>query len=390
MKSAKALASSEVDSDTNGIVGVDSVRRGIIGGGAALAAGTIVGSPYGQEAFAEGASAVEFSTISTDLPCAKILTGMWQLSGGHGFKPDKKAAVTAMKEQVEAGFTTFDLADHYGDAEPITSLFRATHPDLWKESRFFTKWVPMPGPMPRKKVEAAIDNRLRRMGTDSLDLLQFHWWDYKSSDQYMEALGHMQDMVTEGKIKHLAVTNFDTDNFKASRDGGINLVSNQVQFSLIDQRPLAKMAPYCGAEGAKILAYGTVCGGFLSDKYVGRAKLSRDDFDTVSKQKYYNMIDAWGGWPLFQELLSALSKIGAKHGVSVTNVATRWVIEQPAVAGAIVGARLGLKGHDHSAENMKVFSFSLDDSDKALIASVTTRSNNLLKVIGDCGDEYRG
>ena len=66
-----------------------------------------------------------------------------------------------------------------------------------------------------------------------------------------------QDMVTEGKIKHLAVTNFDTDNFKASRDGGINLVSNQVQFSLIDQRPLAKMAPYCGAEGAKILAYGT-------------------------------------------------------------------------------------------------------------------------------------
>ena len=49
-----------------------------------------------------------------------------------------------------------------------------------------------------------------------------------------------------------------------------------------------------------------------------------------------------------------------------------------------------MQGHDHSTENIKVFSFSLDDSDKALIASVTTRSNNLLKVIGDCGDEYRG
>jgi aryl-alcohol dehydrogenase-like predicted oxidoreductase len=120
-------------------------------------------------------------------------------------------------------------------------------------------------------------------------------------------MGHMQDMVKEGKIKHLAVTNFDTKNLQAARDVGINLVSNQVQFSLVDQRPLKNMAPYCQEQGVKLLAYGTVCGGFLSDKYVGRARLSRDDFDTVSKQKYYNMIDQWGGWPLFQVLLGLFS-----------------------------------------------------------------------------------
>lgn len=102
---------------------VCGIRRGIIGGGVIIAAGALVGTPAIQEAGAAAGGGVEFSTISVDLPCAKILTGMWQLSGGHGFKPDKKAAVEAMKAQVEAGFTTFDLADHYGDGEqlPVTS-----------------------------------------------------------------------------------------------------------------------------------------------------------------------------------------------------------------------------------------------------------------------------
>jgi aryl-alcohol dehydrogenase-like predicted oxidoreductase len=91
-----------------------------------------------------------------------------------------------------------------------------------------------------------------------------------------------------------------------------------------------------------------------------------------------------------QELLGAMKKVADKHEVSVTNVATRWVIEQPAVAGAIVGARLGLDKHDHAKENLKVFSFKLDEEDKALIAAVTAKSNDLYSVIGDCGDEYRG
>eukprot|EP00285_Hemiselmis_virescens_P006571 CAMPEP_0173378212 /NCGR_PEP_ID=MMETSP1356-20130122/1407_1 /TAXON_ID=77927 ORGANISM="Hemiselmis virescens, Strain PCC157" /NCGR_SAMPLE_ID=MMETSP1356 /ASSEMBLY_ACC=CAM_ASM_000847 /LENGTH=432 /DNA_ID=CAMNT_0014331199 /DNA_START=11 /DNA_END=1309 /DNA_ORIENTATION=+ len=367
-------------------------RRRVTLGGAALAAGAVLGGDsVGAKVLAENvASPVELGRISSDLPCAKVLTGMWQLSGAHGYKPDKAKAIDAMKVAVDAGFTTFDVADIYGESEPITNLFRGKYPELWDKSQFYTKWVPMPGPMPREVVEAAVNKRLKRMGTDKLDLLQFHWWDYGSKDQYLEAMGHMQDMVKEGKIKHLAVTNFDTANLKASRDAGIDLVSNQVQFSLIDQRPLQKMVPYCEKEGVKLLAYGTVCGGFLSDAYVGKAKLTKKDFDTASKGKYYNMIEMWGGWPLFQELLASLKKIGDKHGVSVTNVATRWVLEQPTVAGAIVGARLGLRPTtDHTDSNLKVFSFKLDDEDKASIAAVTSKSNDLMAVVGDCGDEYR-
>ena len=85
-----------------------------------------------------------------------------------------------------------------------------------------------------------------------------------------------------------------------------------------------------------------------------------------------------------------MKKVGDKHGASVTNVATRWVIDQPAVAGAIVGARLGLDKHDHAKENLKVFDFKLDQEDMAMIAAVTSKSNDLYAAIGDCGAEYRG
>jgi aryl-alcohol dehydrogenase-like predicted oxidoreductase len=255
---------------------------------------------------------VEFGKIGGEMDCAKVLTGMWQLSGSHGYRPSKDKVVKSMKEQVEAGFTTFDLADHYGPAEQMTALFKKQHPELWAKSQFFTKWVPMPGDMSRKVVEAAIDTRLQRMGTDRLDMLQFHWWDYGSRAQYMEALGHMQDMVTEGKIRHLALTNFDTENLKAIKDAGIKVVSNQVQYSVLDKRPAALMGPYCEKNDVKILAYGTVLGGFLSDKYVGKA-LDEKDFDTVSKRKYYNMIRQWGSWELFQELLAEMKSVADKH-----------------------------------------------------------------------------
>ena len=99
------------------------------------------------------------------------------------------------------------------------------------------------------------------------------------------------------------------------------------------------------------------------------------------------MIDSWGGWNLFQELLSTLKEIAQKYNVSIANVATRYILDKPAVACVIIGARLGIV--DHINNNAQVFHFSLDKSDCDAIDSVCTRSNNLFEIIGDCGDEYR-
>ena len=100
--------------------------------------------------------------------------------------------------------------------------------------------------------------------------------------------------------------------------------------------------------------------------------------------KYKRFIDATGGWDKFQNILTAAHAIGQKHGVSVANVATRWVLDHPAVAGVIVGARLGERVH--ADDNLRLFSFTLDAEDEALLAKAFADTKD---VPGDCGDEYR-
>ena len=171
-------------------------------------------------------------------------------------------------------------------------------------------------------------------------------------------------------------------------DAGIKIVSNQVQYSLIDLRPKVQMVPYCQLHGITLLTYGTVCGGLLSERYRGKPEPGRHELTTASQQKYKQMIDAWGGWGLFQELLGVLAAVAQKHKASITNVAVRSILDRPAVAGVIVGCRLGVT--EHIADNRRVFEFQIDDEDRGRIAAVTRKGRNLFESIGDCGDEYRG
>ena len=147
------------------------------------------------------------------------------------------------------------------------------------------------------------------------------------------------------------------------------------------------MIPYCQSHGITLLTYGTVCGGLLSDRYLGMPEPGPAALNTASLRKYKQMIDAWGGWDLFQQLLQVLKGIAAKHDASIANVAMRYVLDRPAVAGVIVGARLGLS--DNRADNARVFDFTLDGDDLERIHAVTAGARDLVAIIGDCGDEYR-
>lgn len=328
--------------------------------------------------------------LTQDLNICRILNGMWQVSGYHG-RINPKAAVEGMFKYHDAGYTSWDLADHYGPAEDLIGEFRRQLADSRGEEALsniqaFTKWVPRPQKMTRTIVEKSIDISRQRMNVESLDLLQFHWWDY-GDDNYLEALHQMSILQSEGKIKHLALTNFDTEHLKAIVDNGITIVSNQVQFSLVDGRPLVAMVDFCKSHNIKLLPYGVLCGGFLSDHYLGKPEPMAMMLPTISLKKYKKMIDAWGGWALFQQLLAVLKSIGDRYGVSIANVAIRYILEQPTVAGTIVGARLSIS--EHIDDNASVFNFKLDESDRQQIYQVTSNGKNLFEIIGDCGDEYR-
>lgn len=327
--------------------------------------------------------------LADDMSICRILNGMWQVSGAHG-AIDPARAVAQMFAYYDAGFTTWDLADHYGPAEDLIGAFRQFAArygaERLPEIQAFTKWVPYPGPMTRRVVEDAVATSMRRMDTDRLDLLQFHWWDY-NDPRYLDALRHLADLRDDGQIRHLALTNFDTERLALIAGHGIGIVSNQVQYSLIDRRPDSRMAAWCQEHGVALLAYGTVLGGLLSERYLGRPEPGRAELNTASLRKYMQMIDTWGGWALFQELLATLRPIADKHRVGITNVAIRYVLDCPAVAGAIVGTRLGIA--EHIADNARTFDFALDADDIAAIAPVLAKSRDLMQAIGDCGDEYR-
>jgi aryl-alcohol dehydrogenase-like predicted oxidoreductase len=320
----------------------------------------------------------------------RILNGMWQVSGGHG-RIDSTAAVKSMFHYFDAGFTTWDLADIYGPAEDLMGDFRRQLLALRGKAavdslQIFTKWVPQPTKMTKKLVEDNINKSLSRMGVKCIDLLQFHWWDYSNSN-YLDALRYLSELQKEGNIKHLALTNFDTERLKIIHEAGIKIVSNQVQFSIIDRRPEVRMIPFCQQHDIKLLTYGTLCGGLLSEKYLGKPEPKSGDLTTISLKKYKNMVDNWGGWKLFQELLTVLQQIGNKHNVSIANVAVRYILDKPAVAGVILGARLGLS--EHLQDNAKTFEFNLDADDVGKIDAISKKSQDLFRTIGDCGDEYR-
>lgn len=255
----------------------------------------------------------------------------------------------------------------------------------------FTKWCPSPRAYTAAEVDAALATSARRMRLDGapIPLLQFHWWDYAMRGEMMATMRHLDAARRAGRIRHLGLTNFDTPHVAAFLDAGIPIVSNQVQFSLLDTRPARAMAPLCAARGVALLTYGTLMGGMLTDAWLGVPEpRSRAALPTPSLGKYFNMVKAWGSWDLFQELLRAARAVADRHGVDIAHVAIKWVLDQPAVGGVIVGLRAGLS--EHADDNARAFGVVLTDEDRAQLAAVQARGRDLMAAIGDCGDEYRG
>lgn len=323
----------------------------------------------------------------------RVWTGLWQLSSNAwGSAPVAKVR-QGMARHVRLGYTAFDMADHYGSAEIIFGQFRESLPPTEKVVGA-TKWCVFKHINPsRSVVLAAVQERMERMRTNRVDLLQFHWQDY-SDKGYLTALNELHVLKEEGLISAIGLCNFDairTDEICTVLGCGA-IVSNQVQFSVIDTRPLHGMSDVCERHDLKLLTYGTLCGGFLGDKWLGAPEPDLYSGNlTPSQRKYLDMIvKAWGSWELFQELLVILHRIGHQHdGRSIANVATRWVLDHRFVGAVIIGARLGLS--EHPDENRRVFGFTLTEEDNQDIEVVLAKSNGrrLITTIGDCGAEYR-
>ena len=319
--------------------------------------------------------------LSNRLEISRALTGLWQVADieKDGDIIDPETGADWLAAYAAQGFDTFDMADHYGSAEIIAGhlLARGGTP----RPLAFTKWCPPPGPMTAKVVRAGVEDRLRRLKVDRVDLLQFHWWTFEHPE-WLDALHELARLREEGLIAELGVTNFDAAHLNLALSDGVPILTNQVSFSLLDRRAAGDLTEVCDRHGAWLLGYGTLNGGFLSDKWLDQPE--PQDIRDWSKMKYHRFIETVGGWGAFQTVLRTAAGIAQKHGVSISNIATRWVLEQRRVAGVIIGARLGEAVH--TADNLRLFSFTLDDEDRA---ALDTAFADTRPIPGDCGDEYR-
>jgi aryl-alcohol dehydrogenase-like predicted oxidoreductase len=317
-------------------------------------------------------------SLSGDYAISRIIKGGWHLAGDHGdIDPDQ--AQKDMAAFVDAGITTFDCADIYTGVERLIGSFRRAYPERAKQVQIHTKFVPDLANLPsldRARVEAIIDRSLTRLGQERLDLVQFHWWDF-AIPRYVETAQELDRLRRAGKIARIGVTNFDTPRLQELVDAGVPITSHQVQYSLLDDRPNHGMVAYCRAQNIALLCYGTVCGGFLSERWLGKPAPARD-LANRSLAKYKLIIEDFGGWDLFQELLAALGRIAATHDTDIASVATRAMLDRDQVAAAIVGAVNTSHLHAHA----QIGRLRLHADELSSIANVLRRRQ------GPAGDVY--
>lgn len=314
---------------------------------------------------------VETTLLRDDHPISRVIKGGWQLAGDHG-DVQPAQAIADMEAFLDAGVTTFDCADIYTGVEDMIGQFiadvrRRRGAAVADRVCVHTKLVPdlsTLATLAPHEVETIVDRSLKRLQIDQLHLVQFFWWDWSLGDP-VRGLEPLVRLKQKGKIRNLGLTNWDTDKIAPFVEAGFDVVSAQVQYSVLDRRPALGLAQWATKHDMQLLCYGTLAGGFLTEQWLGA-----DDpgfvFDNRSLVKYRLIIDEFGPWALFQDLLGALKQIGDKHGVSLSAVATRWVLDQPGVAAAIVGARYAR----HLPKTLEIFGFALDAADHGVLDRV--------------------
>ena len=312
-----------------------------------------------------------------------IINGLWQVADmeRHGENLNPESVDVDISRYVEAGFHTFDMADHYGSSEIIMGQYQSRHPDT--NLNLLTKWVPKPGDLSPAEISSAIQLSLDRLQSTSIDLLQYHPWNY-ADPCWLDHLFELNDLRNKGMIDHIGLTNTDAIHLKMAIESGIPIVSNQISFSLLDRRALRNMTQVCKDYGVKILAFGTLAGGYLTDKWLDKAEPNLDDNLTWSQKKYKRYIDQLGGWQLFQEVLSELNSLAQTLNLSIANLATGYILAQENVQSVIIGCRLG--ENNHLEENQIIAGNILSQSALTSIDRILSR---FVELPGNCGDEYR-
>ncbi|AXT85531.1 aldo/keto reductase [Aeromicrobium sp. A1-2] len=279
---------------------------------------------------------------NSGLKISEIIYGNWLT---HGSQVENDAALACVRAALDAGITTFDTADVYANTKAESVLGEALKDERRASIEIFTKvyWPTGPGGpndtgLSRKHIMESIDGSLERLGTDYVDLYQAHRYDYETPlEETMQAFA---DVVRHGKALYIGVSEWTADQIRSghalAKDLGIQLISNQPQYSMLWRVIEDQVVPTSRELGVSQIVWSPIAQGVLTGKYKPGAELpagSRATDDKGGADMIRHFLD--------DEVLTAvqgLQPIADGLDVTMAQLAIAWVLANDNVAGAIVGA----------------------------------------------------
>jgi aryl-alcohol dehydrogenase-like predicted oxidoreductase len=273
---------------------------------------------------------------ASDLSVSEISLGSW-LTYGVGVERDSAAACVA--KAFDLGVNFIDTANVYGRgaAESVLGELLAGRPrdSYVLATKVFFPMSATDRGLSRAQIAKQIDASLTRLKTDHVDLYQCHRYD--ADTPLEETMAALSDVVRQGKARYIGFSEWSAPQIEAAAAvaGAERFVSSQPQYSLLWRRPEEKVIPLCAATGVSQIVWSPLAQGVLSGKYAPGAPPPSDS--RATSQSMGQMMQTW----LTPEILAAVQKLkplAARAGCSLSQFSLAWVLREPNVASAIVGA----------------------------------------------------
>lgn len=279
---------------------------------------------------------------SSGMYVSEITYGNWIT---HGSQVEKDAAFKCVRAAFDSGITTFDTADVYAGTRAETVLGKALKGVKRESYELLTKvyWPTGPGKndrgLSRKHIMESVHASLKRLQTDHIDLYQFHRFDYETPLE--ESLSAFDDLIRQGKVMYIGFSEWNADEISHAlkiqdAKGYTRFVSSQPQYSMLWRVIESKVDPVCRAEGIGHIVWSPIAQGALTGKYLPGKKPPSGSRAT-DKKGGANMISRW----MNDEVLTAVQRlkpIAEQEGLTLAQLAVAWVLNNPNVSSAIIGA----------------------------------------------------
>jgi aryl-alcohol dehydrogenase-like predicted oxidoreductase len=279
---------------------------------------------------------------SSGMYVSEITFGNWLT---HGSQVEEKAAIKCVRTALDLGITTLDTADMYAETRAETVLGRALRGVRRESYELLTKvyWPTGSGKndrgLSRKHIMESVNASLKRLNTDHIDLYQFHRFDYETPLE--ESLSAFDDLIRQGKVFYIGFSEWRADEIKEAlriqeKKGYDKFVSSQPQYSMLWRVIESEVIPVSQSNGISQIVWSPIAQGALTGKYLPGRKPPANSRAT-DKKGGASMISRW----MRDEVLTAVQRlkpIAASAGLTPAQLAVAWVLQNPNVASAIIGA----------------------------------------------------